>query len=79
MHANQKSILNVLAISSVRQTNSEKPSARRDCIISKYCGIYGTTPPKIIMHEAIMLRNSCKLMSSIFEIWLISVIVIFSI
>jgi len=60
--ANQNSILNVFAISNVRQTNSEKPSARRDRMISRYCGIYGTTPPKIIKHEAIAPKNSGKLM-----------------
>jgi len=46
-------------------------------MISRYCGIYGTTPPKIIRHEAITLRNSCKLMPNI-DIWLF-VIVVFNI
>ena len=63
----------MFAIRSVRQTNSENPSAFRDRIISRYCGIYGTTPPKIIRHEAIMPRNSCKLMLDI-KIWLLDIV-----
>lgn len=60
--ANQNSIRSIFAISSVRQTNSENPSALLDRMISRYCGIYGTTPPKIIRHEAMTVTRSCKLM-----------------
>lgn len=44
----QNRIRKVFATNSVRQTNSENPSASCVTWICRYCGIYGIAPPKII-------------------------------
>lgn len=52
---NQNIILSMFAIKSVKQTKGENPSAFPDLWMSLYCGINGTTPPKIIAAEHIQL------------------------
>ena len=42
----------MLATSKIRHTNVENPSADPDLTMSRYCGMYGTTPPKMIALEA---------------------------
>ena len=59
----QKNIRNVLAINNVRQTYVEKPSALPLLFMSKYCGMYGTTPPNIIQpktHKRISVISVSK-------------------
>ena len=52
----------MLATSKMRQTKVENPSEEPDFLMSRYCGMYGTTPPKIIAHSAM---NVTKLASAI--------------
>lgn len=63
----QKRIRSVLATSSVRHTNSENPSASCVCLICRYCGTYGTTPPITIADAAAppIICDTRKLSSSL--------------
>lgn len=55
----QNSILSVFAISSVKQTNVEKPSELPLFLISQYCGTQGTTPPNTMALAAKNVATSC--------------------
>lgn len=59
----QNNILSVLANSRVKHTCMENPSEFSVFLISLYCGIYGATPPKIIMDEALHFINFDRLTS----------------
>jgi hypothetical protein len=48
----------MLAISNVRQTNKENPSAFPVDLISLYCGINGTIPPNIMAPAATVETTS---------------------
>ena len=48
----QNKMRRTLATSRMKQTSVEKPSVERDLTMALYCGMYGTTPPKMMADEA---------------------------
>lgn len=60
----QKRILRVFAMSRAKQTSRENPSAFSVRLISAYCGMYGTTPPKIIASDEAHDRKVVSVYSS---------------
>lgn len=57
----QNMMRRMLATNKLRQTKVENPSAFPDFLMSRYCGMNGNTPPKIIAPWQTMLMNSVRL------------------